>query len=98
MVSLFIPLDGEEIAILRFRPKFTSKCSHFLDSFQLSFSDNFFDYLFPNQEQRDGKFEIGGIEGGEFAHVVSSFIPLDGEEIAILRFRLKFPSKMQSLS
>ena len=54
---------------------------------------SFLDYLFPNREQRDGEFGIGGIEGGEFAHVVGSFIPLDGEEISFLRFRLKLPLK-----
>ena len=61
-----------------------SKCSHFPDNSQQSFPLSFLDYIFPNREQRDGEFGIGGIEGGEFAHVVGSFIPLDGEEIAIL--------------
>ena len=72
---------------------FHSKYSHFPDNSQQSFPSSFIDYLFPNQDQSDDEFGIGGMEGGEFAHMVGSFIPLDGEEIAILRFRLKFLQK-----
>ena len=72
---------------------FHSKYSHFPDNSQQSFPSSFIDYLFPNQEQSDDEFGIGGMEGGEFAHMVVSSVPLNGEEISFLLFLRKLPLK-----
>ena len=72
---------------------FHSKYSHFPDNSQQSFPSSFIDYLFPNQDQSDDEFGIGGMEGGEFAHMVVSSVPLNGEEISFLLFLRKLPLK-----
>ena len=76
-----------------FRLKFLQKCSHFSEYSSLLFKQ-FLVYLFPNQEQRDGEFGIGGIEGGEFAYVASSNSAV--VLVAGIDFFLSKPSQMQS--